>query len=191
MEEIWKDIKGYEGLYQVSNLGRVKSLERTVRGCSNSTRVLNEKILKPQLKKNGYYYVSLWYDRKEYSETVHRLVAMAFLPNPDNLPFINHKSEIRTQNNVENLEWCSVQYNSVYGHAREKQQMALINNEKMSIPVLQFSKSGVLINEYPSMMEAERQTGVLSANISNCCVGRARVKTAGGFIWKFKNPPAA
>lgn len=110
VEEIWVDIKGYEGLYQVSNLGRVKSLERI----DSLGHKRKEKIFKPQ-KNKGYLRVSLWKDGKGKKYSIHRLVAIAFIPNPDNLPEVNHKDENKFNNNVDNLEWCTVAYNNTYG----------------------------------------------------------------------------
>lgn len=115
MEEVWKDIKGYEGLYQVSNLGRVKSLPRIKYG---RIKISRETILVPILiKASRYYQVNMYLKgiRKKFS--IHRLVAQAFIPNPSNHPFINHKDETRDNNNVNNLEWCTAKYNTNYGTA--------------------------------------------------------------------------
>lgn len=108
MQEIWKDIEGYEGCYQVSNLGRVKSL-----------KFGKEKILTPTINSRGYYHTCLRKDGRSVTVYIHRIVAKAFLPNPDNLPLINHKDEDKTNNRVDNLEWCSVYYNLHYGSAIE------------------------------------------------------------------------
>lgn len=108
MQEIWKDIEGYEGCYQVSNLGRVKSL-----------KFGKEKILTPTINSRGYYHTCLRKDGRSDTVYIHRIVAKAFLPNPDNLPLINHKDEDKTNNRVDNLEWCSVYYNLHYGSAIE------------------------------------------------------------------------
>ena len=116
--EIWKDIKGYEGLYQVSNLGRVKSERKN-------------RLLKPRLQKNGYLRVNL-YDKnsKRSTKSVHRLVAKAFISNPNNLEFVNHKDENKTNNVVSNLEWCTAKYNSNYGTKLERQSKALLEKYK-------------------------------------------------------------
>lgn len=106
MEEIWKDIKDYEGLYQVSNLGRVKSL--------SNIKSKREKLLKLTLRTNGYYMVILYKNTKRAAKNVHRLVAETFIPNPDNLPQVNHKDEDKTNNCVGNLEWCDSKYNINY-----------------------------------------------------------------------------
>lgn len=114
MEEEWRDIKDYEG-YQVSNKGNVKSLDRIVNSCYNSKQIRKGKILKLWPDKKGYLRVSLSKNGKDKLFFVHRLVAEAFLPNPDNLPEVNHKSEIKTQNFPQNLEWCDRKYNINYG----------------------------------------------------------------------------
>ncbi len=111
MKEIWKDIEGYEGLYQVSNLGDVRSLKY-----AGGNKV---KILK-QGNVNGYKRVSLHKNNKQKNYFVHRLVAMTFIPNPNNLPLVNHKDENKTNNSVDNLEWCTQKYNINYGSAIKK-----------------------------------------------------------------------
>lgn len=119
--EVWKDIEGYEGYYQVSSEGRIKSLERIVKGVGNGgefDKLLPEKILKLQTDK--YTSVNLHKDGVGHRVNVHRLVAMAFIPNPDNLPEVNHKDECKTNNRVENLEWCSTEYNQSYGTKNQR-----------------------------------------------------------------------
>ena len=113
-EEIWKDIPGYEGLYQVSNFGRVKSLRRPY-GNNGGIQWTKERILSPGKDKDGYLQVNLHCNGKQHQRKVHRLVAQAFLPNMDNLPMVNHKDEDKTNNNVDNLEWCDQKYNINYG----------------------------------------------------------------------------
>lgn len=168
--EIWKDIKGYEGLYQVSNQGRVRSLYKGVR------------ILKTRNNK-GYLRVALYKENKYKHISIHRLVAEAFLPNPKNLPQVNHKSEIKTDNRVENLEWCDSKYNDNYGNRNNKLSRKNRNN-KFSLKVLQISKEGVFIKEWPSLHEIERTLGFLRANISMCCKNKRKISY--GYIWKFK-----
>jgi hypothetical protein len=118
MEE-WRDIKGYEGLYQVSNLGRVKSLSRTIERSKYGSIFVSEKILSTNSTK-GYLYVSLCKCGKQKRVRVHRLVAEAFIPNQDNLPEVNHKDENKENNAVSNLEWCTNKYNCNYGTGRER-----------------------------------------------------------------------
>ena len=114
--EIWKDVVYFEGLYQVSNLGRVKSL--------NYSRTGREKVLKPS-KTNGYLQVYLYKEGKSKRFSIHRLVAFAFIPNPNNLPIVNHKDEDKSNNCVDNLEWCTVAYNNNYGTKNQRQAESL------------------------------------------------------------------
>ena len=213
MKEIWKDIEGYEGLYQVSNMGRVKSLERTVwcglnGGCY---RAIPERIIKPSKDNYGYLVVNLWEDGKMKTYKVHRLVATAFIPNPNNLPVINHKNEIKNDNKVDNLEWCSVLYNNTYNDKAKKTGKKLKgrklseehikklrgrklseetirkiaekqrNNTRTSKPVYSVDKVTGEIKEYPSAKEAERCTGIYHGSIIRCCRGER--KSAGGHTW--------
>ena len=124
IEEIWRPIEGYEGLYEVSSYGRVRSLDRyDNRNCFRKGKVLS--LLKGEY---GYIQVSLYYNRKMYKKYVHRLVAEAFLPNPDNLPEVNHKDEDKTNNNVDNLEWCGRKYNLSYGSRQERYRNTMLEN---------------------------------------------------------------
>lgn len=178
-DEIWKPIKGYEGLYEVSNYGRVKSLPRgkqwPYRQTHNNIRV--------QRIKNGYWTVNLSKKNVVKTYLVHRLIAEAFIPNPDNLPFINHKDEVRTNNNIDNLEWCTHQYNCNYGTARERQNITRANNpndpairklvgEKNSSAVKCFTPSGEFVALFKSLTEASEKTGVHISSIIRHCKGR-------------------
>lgn len=165
MEEIWRDIPNYDG-YQVSNLGRVKS---------------KKKILKPQTTKKGYLYISVYKGKKEIHRYIHRLVAQAFIPNPNNLPQINHKNEIKADNRVENLEWCSPAYNNSYGNGRKIMTKTKI--EKYGKKVDQYDLQGNFIKTWNSIREIERKINIRHSNIINCC--KNKVKTAGGYIWKY------
>ena len=166
--EIWKNIEGYEGLYQVSNLGRVKSL-----------RFGKERILKPGNNVQGYLHVILLKNGERKWCSIHRLVAQTFIPNPDNLSDINHKDEVKTNNSVQNLEWCSAKYNCNFGTRNQR------ISEKTSKPVLQFTKDGELIREWKSATDVQRNLGYDNSHISKCC--NEKRKSANGFIWKYKN----
>ena len=128
MIEIWKSIPGYEGLYEVSNTGRVRSLDRYVKVGFGAYRLHKGKIINLTLSNSGYYFVDLTYKYKRKHFYVHRLVAEAFIPNPDNLPQVNHKDEDKTNNIAENLEWCDRKYNMNYGTKIERQKKTNIQN---------------------------------------------------------------
>ena len=161
--EIWRDIDGYNGLYQISNKGRVKRLLGP-----------SERILK--LWDNGRGYLRVYLTKENTSKyiRVHRLVARAFIPNPHNLPEVNHKDENKKNNYVENLEWCDRRYNVNYGS----------RNERVSKKILQYSKSGEFIREWQGAREVERVLGIDNSHINACC--RGKQKSAYGFIWKYK-----
>lgn len=195
MEEIWRDIKNYEGLYQISNYGRVKSLERI----DNYNRSRKEKILKPKIDRYGYACVSLFKEEKEKTFKVHRLVAQAFLPNPHNYTEVNHKIEEDKTNNFvyvnedgtvdlekSNIEWCTASYNVNYGTRNERVAVKLTNG-KCSKPVLQIDKAtNEIIAEFPSIREIQRKLGFSHAHISKCCLKKPRYNTAYGYKWQFK-----
>lgn len=178
--EIWKDCKGYEGRYQISNLGRVKSLEKIRTAFNKITYIQKEKILKGMIDKDGYAIVKLrTKDGKSKLEKVHRLVAIAFIPNPENKPQVNHKDENKQNNHVENLEWCDAKYNNNYGSHLKNQSAVQTNNSKKSIKVV-CVETGII---YPSMKEAQRQTGIFDSSISKVC--RHQQETARGYHWEY------
>ena len=177
--ELWKDIKSFEGLYQVSTLGRVRSLDKYIDvKIRNVDKVLKRgKILKPAYDKDGYLRVSLCKNGKRTNFYVHRLVAEAFIPNPLNLPVINHKDEVKDNNYPYNLEWCTDEYNTNYGTANKRRA------EKQSKKVYQYDMQGNLIKEWSSASEADRN-GFTCSHISKCCSGKH--KTHQNFIWSYK-----
>lgn len=166
MNETWKDVKGYEGIYQVSDMGGVKR-----------TSGSEERILKPYPDKNGYKIVSLHRCGIRKVTKVHRLVGQCFIPNPTNLPFINHKDETPSNNNVLNLEWCDRKYNNSYG------MVNLRKSVKEGKAVVQKNQQGETMHIYHAATEAERKTGIPRQNIGQCCMGK--IKTAGKFIWAY------
>jgi hypothetical protein len=175
----------------VSNLGNVKSLERTITGKNGSIKPVKEKIIKPYAIKKGYLVVSLYKEGKREKYLVHRLVAEAFIPNPDNLPFINHKNEIKTDNRAtENLEWCDSKYNMNYGTRNQRASKKMTNHPKLSKPVLQYDLEGNFIKEWYSVREVERKTGFNQSCISACCRNTNHYRTAYGYIWKYKEKAA-
>lgn len=176
----------YNGLYEVSNLGRVKSVERTRKGKCGSTCRVRERVLKAYKDKNGYLLVNLSKGGIRKKHLIHILVAQAFIPNPNNYPIINHKDdsyEGRSNDSVENLEWCTYEYNNNYGHRNERLSKSLTNRSDQSKTVYQYTKNYELVGEYPSTQEVARQTGWHCGNISACCRGER--KTANGFIWSY------
>lgn len=133
MEEIWKDIKEFEGKYQISNLGKVKSIDRKIlqfNGFNNTYKLYKGKILKPYISNRGYLKVILYDKQKKRTVNIHRLVAETFIPNPDNLSQVNHIDENKQNNYVNNLEWCDSSYNINYGSRNEKVSIALKNVPK-------------------------------------------------------------
>ena len=161
MDEIWKDKKNYEGHYQVSNCGRVKSI-----------KFGKERILKLIKNKDGYLYVNLYKNNIKKKYKVHRLVAEAFIPNPNNYKEVNHKDECKTNNVVTNLEWCDRGYNNNYG----------TRTEKCSKKVYQYTLDGQFVKEWPSTREAARN-GFNQGNVAACC--RGELKKHKCFIWSY------
>lgn len=170
--EIWKDIPGYDGIYQVSNLGRIRNLNWHR---SHKIKILN---LKPD--NSGYIKLRV---KKEKTFKVHRLVAMAFIPNPDGLPQINHKNEIKTDNRVENLEWCTARYNNLYNGRPERIGKKLLNGPCSKRVAMVNIKTGKILRVFPSTTEIERQLGFDRSNINKCC--RKERKIANGYGWNF------
>lgn len=198
MEEIWKDIEGYEGMYMVSSLGRVKTLVG---------RYKNVTILKERYKKNGYCYITLYKNKKPHTYLVHRLVAQAFIPNPNNYPVVNHKDENPSNNCADNLEWCTQEYNINYGNGNNKRSLShkgkqltkthieniskakkgkmIGSKNPNSIPVAQYNKNCEFITVYESARIAEKELHLPNnsrTHILECAKGK--LKAAYGFIWK-------
>lgn len=185
MNEIWKEIEGYEGLYEVSNQGRVRSLDRWAKNsASGSVRLSKGRVLKSHTISNGYHHVILYKEGEKKDKMIHRLVAEAFIPNPDNKPKIDHINTDKTDNRVENLRWCTQKENCNNP----------ISLEKISQPVAQYTLDGELIAVYPSVIEASRQTGGNNVSIHKCCNGGYFDKSRGkwvnwtkykGYVWKY------
>lgn len=154
--EIWKELPEYEGLYQISNYGRIKRIPRNDQGLGNRTLA---KIRKYNFDKDGYCVVVLSKDGIKRVKKVHRLVLETFLPNSEQLPMVNHKDEDKTNNRLSNLEWCTAKYNCNYGTALERTAKKLTNRTDCSISVLCFNLKGVMIREYPSISEVKRTFG--------------------------------
>lgn len=175
--EIWKPVDGYQGLYEVSNLGRVRSVDRFRKQKNNSKAPVKGKLLKPSLGKNGYLRVALSKNGTVKFKNIHRLVSEAFIQNPNNLPCVNHKDENKTNNKASNLEWCTKEYNNNYGTKPKR------CGEASSKKVFQFSTAGVFIKEWSSTMEIQRCLGYANTFIGRCC--RGLCDTAYGYVWKY------
>ena len=158
-----KDIAGYEGIYAVTSCGKVWSYKY-------------KKFLKPRANSDGYLQVNLSRNGKYKSCTIHRLVAEAYIPNPDNLPQINHKDENKENNCLQNLEWCDAKYNNNYGTRIEK-----VSNS-LKIPILQYTLDGELVREWPSATDVGRE---VQSTICNCLKGKR--KSAYGYKWVYKD----
>lgn len=183
--EIWKDIKGWEGYYQVSNLGNVRSLDRAITQSNGKVVVWKGRLLRQRKNELGYKFVGLRKDYKRKTMRVHRLVAMAFIPNPNNLPQINHKDVNPSNNRVDNLEWCSQLYNNMYDNANIKRGISRKENYT-GTPVLMFSKDGKLLRKFDGLRYAEEFVGCgRTGHISDCANGKR--KTAYGYIWRYES----
>ena len=190
MKEIFKPVKDYDGLYEVSNLGRVKSLKRSVFN-GKGFYINPEIILKSHINKTtGYESVILTKNSEQILYLVHRLVLSTFILNTENKRTVNHKDGVKTNNNVDNLEWNTYSENILHSFANGLQKPSKpwlgkfgADNNSSKV-VLQYNKNGNFIRKYVSMTEASKVTGILRTSISNNC--HLISKTAGGYIWKFK-----
>ena len=178
MKEIWKNIKGYEDLYQVSNLGRIKSTK-------------TKTIRKATKNKNGYLYVDLWGKGKRVKKTIHRLVAETFLDNKNNFTDINHKDGNKLNNKLSNLEYCTRSYNlkEAYRLKLRKKVKPMLNKKDYLCPtskkINQYDLNGNFIKEWGSTMQIERELKIKHSHISDCCLKNRNYKTAGGYKWEY------
>ena len=172
MNEEWKDIKGYEGLYQISNLGRVKSL----RYANKQAFYKREKLLKGANDKDGYLQVTLCKNNTKKTCRIHKLVAESFLDNPYNYSCINHKDENKQNNNYKNLEYCTIKYNNNYN------EMPIRRGMKKRKPIVQLLNSKI-IKVWESSTIASEELNISRGNIISCLKNKR--KTAGGYVWKY------
>lgn len=170
--EIWQDIQGYENRYQISNFGNIKSIHTYKNGTKK------EIYLNPSTR-GGYKYVKLCKNSKGKEYAVHRLVAKYFIPNPDNLPQVNHKDYNRSNNIVDNLEWCTLEYNVLYS----KDNIAFAVKQSHHKNIYQYDNRGNLVKIWNLIMDIFRELGLNQRQISDCCNGK--VKTCGGYVWSY------
>lgn len=181
MQEVWKDIPGYEGLYQVSNLGRVKSLERYVRNRSKKIRK-PERILSQSTNNGGYKCVNLCKDGVQQGSFVHRLVAQAFIKNCEDATQVNHINGNKQDNRPENLEWCSPTENMIHAWKTGLQSGIRKKNDIRSVKIAQYDKEMNIVKVFPSIREAGRN-GFSAGKICECCKGKR--KSYRDYIWKY------
>lgn len=191
--EIWRPIKGFEGLYEVSNLGRIRSLEHTVLRRDGTTICVKQAILKKFIK-FGYETLTLVRDKECHYKRVHQLVAEAFVPIPDELKplygkktengyprvIVNHKDENKANNRADNLEWCTQKQNLNYGTRSKRMAEAQMK------PILQLTKDGVLVERHRSLTDASVKVGISQSSISKCAKHEYGFRTAGGFLWEWE-----
>lgn len=180
MEEIWKDVIGYEGKYLVSNFGRLIGLPKSHKLWHGGICVTSKKILSPSVRM-GYFIVVLYSGKDRKTHCVHRLVAAAFISNPENKPQINHINGIRNDNRLENLEWVTVSENIIHAYSVLKRKGSNVDHCQLKKHICQVSLDGFLVNEFQSIKKASEETGINRFHIGDC-VNNARNK-AGGYLW--------
>ena len=178
MGEIWKLIEGTD-CYEVSNLGRVRSIDRYIKGGHNNLRFMKGKILKLNEHREGYLYAQLYIDGVFKPIGIHKLVAEAFIPNPDNLPYVNHKDEIKTNNCVDNLEWCTREYNNSYGtrlerisNSMKKYKPSEETLNKIRKPIIVKNLINNITKIYPSIKDAVIECGFNMSGVNRCLKGK-------------------
>lgn len=179
LNEKWKNIKNYEGYYEISNYGRVRRIKYDDNG--NKTQYKLPNYIKPKIDKDGYLRYTLCLKQKNKQFYAHRLVALHFIDNPNKLPVVNHKDGNKENNYYGNLEFCTQKYNNL--HAL-KNGLRVMKNNKLSKKVEQYDLNNNLINTFKSANDAKRLTGFSQGHISECC--RGEIKQYNGYIWKYK-----
>lgn len=182
MAEIWKDIIGYQGFYQVSNKGRIRSFKNT-----KQVKIMKQKVSK------GYFLIGLTKDKKQKTYSVHRIVATAFIPNINGKPEVNHINENKLDNSANNLEWVTSKENSNWGSRNQKIKEYMDDHPEKYINfcgtrkrIIQIDKTtGEYIREFNSISEIVKEFGYHQGNISSCCLGKK--KSASGFRWQYAN----
>ncbi len=186
--ERWEPVVGYEGLYEVSDLGRVRSLDRVIMGADGVPKPHHGRVLSPFKRSRCYLYVSLWKNGSKITEAVHRLVAFAFLPNPHGKPEVNHIDGCKTNNRAENLEWCTRSENVKHAFMTGLCETSRERIAEMSRRAAALNEKRVVRSdgiEFDSVKKAADASGAHHQNVSRCCHGRARA--TGGYGFRFKN----
>lgn len=189
MKEIWKDIPEYEGLYQASNTGKIRSHDRLIIVPPNNKSIYGfnyireGRELKQQVSKNGYLKVLL-YDElgNRKFRTVHRLIASTFLSNPHNYTCVNHRDENKLNNSLDNLEWCTHKYNINYGTCISRRSNSQRSTNKNMTPIAKCADDGSIVDVYKSMREASRLNNLYQSNIFKSC--NSNIK-CGGYHWRY------
>jgi hypothetical protein len=189
-QEIWKPIEGYEQYYEVSTFGRVRSCDRIITDTNNVQFNHKGRLLKAAANRDGYLQVALSRNNKLETFLVHRLVGLAFIPNPAEKYTVNHKDGVKSNCNVDNLEWATKSEQTIHALANNLRTMpnvwgGVTGSEHGAAKVVQqYDKHGNFITEFGSIVEASNHTGISASCITGVCKGRH--KTSGGFIWKHK-----
>ena len=178
MQNEWKPVVGFEKLYQVNENGEIKSMDRIITDCNGRTRMWHGRIMKPRFDKDGYKTIQLCQGGKITQKKVHRIVAEAFIPNPNNYPVVNHKDENKENNEVSNLEWCTVKYNTLYNDGVMRRAI------KRRKPILVVSEKGEIFH-FNSIKEAEEKLNLNHGNVVGCLKGYYGRKTCKGYSFEY------
>ena len=186
-EEKWRDIPDYEGLYQASSYGRIKASARTINYQNGKIVQRKERIMSLIKGYGEYLTIGLCKNKKRHLCYVHRLIAITFIPNPSNLPYINHKDENKYNNKVDNLEWCTQSYNTKYNNAMRRRLDTRFKNKSHGAEkkVYQYDLQGNLIKIWDSLISINRELGYKYTNISSCCLHKKYHHTAYGCKWSY------
>lgn len=187
--EIWRDVPGWEGMYQVSTFGRVKTMERMIKSNCNNFRISEERIKEVELRKDGYTATLFCRNSKVTQYKIHRLVGIAFMPNPENKRDINHISGVRSENRLENLEWATRSENKLHGFRIGMTKPTCLGifgkDHHLSKPVLKIDiETGNIIERYDGLMDASRKTCLGFREISACARGKRQ--SYNNYLWQYE-----
>ena len=184
-DEKWLPIKGYEQSYMVSSYGRIKTIDRTLEFSDGRVRKYKGKVIRIHRINQNYYVASLSQNQRRLMKDVHRLVAEAFIPNPNGFKEVNHKDENSLNNQVDNLEWCTRKYNLNYGSRNKRSSESRMNNPITSKPIIQMKPDGTVIRTFPSIREAARYLGDVKKDCNILRVCQGKFKTSNGYKWSY------